>query len=89
MSVNNKYIWFFPKILTIIADWPEVAIFCLTYKSTNSRCSCHFCLVSKDNLANLNLSKKNIELRTHENMQDYYNFNEEKTVCIESVPNIF
>ncbi|KAF0408599.1 zn-finger domain-containing protein [Gigaspora margarita] len=86
---NNKFIWFYPKISTIIADWPEAATFCLTYKSTKSKYSCHFCLVKRDNLTNTNLNKKDMELRNHENMQYYYNSNEEQTVSIETVPNIF
>lgn len=89
LLINNKYIWFFPKISTIIADWPEAATFCLTYKSASSNYPCHFCLVKRDDLANLNLSKNDLELRNHENMQTYYNMKKEKSVCIESVSNIF
>ncbi|KAF0482339.1 zn-finger domain-containing protein [Gigaspora margarita] len=89
LLLNNKFIWFYPKILTIIADWPEAATFCLTYKSTKSKHSCHFCLVKQDNLTNTKLNKKDMELKNHENMQYYYNSNEEQTVSIESVPNIF
>jgi hypothetical protein len=89
LLINNKYIWFFPKISTIIADWPEAATFCLTYKSASSNYPCHFCLVERDNLANAKLSKNDLELRNHENMQFYYNMKKEKSVCIESVSNIF
>jgi hypothetical protein len=89
LLLNNKFIWFYPKISTIIADWPEAATFCLTYKSTKSKHPCHFCLVKRDNLTNTNLIKKDMELRNHENMQYYYNKNEGQTVSIESVPNIF
>ena len=89
LLLNNKFIWFYPKISTIIADWPEAATFCLTYKSTKSKHPCHFCLVKRDNLTNTKLNKKDMELRNHENMQYYYNSNEEQTVSIESVPNIF
>jgi len=35
------------------------------------------------------LSKHDCETRNHKNMQNYYNNDEEKSVCIESVPNIF
>ncbi|KAF0496004.1 zn-finger domain-containing protein [Gigaspora margarita] len=89
LLLNNKFIWFYPKISTIIADWPEAATFCLTYKSTKSKYPCHFCLVKRDNLTNTNLNKKDMELRNHKNMQYYYNSNEEQTVSIKSVPNIF
>ena len=33
LVVNNERIWFYPRVSTIIADWPEVASFCLVYKS--------------------------------------------------------
>ncbi len=55
LSVNNEIIWFYPRVSTIISDWPEAASFCLVYKSPNSTFPCHFCLVKKDDLANINL----------------------------------
>ncbi|KAF0504555.1 zn-finger domain-containing protein [Gigaspora margarita] len=67
----------------IIADWPEATTFYLTYKSTKSKYSFHFCLVKRDNLTNTNLIKKYIELRNHENMQYFYNKNEEQINYIE------
>ena len=57
LLINNKLIWTFPKVSIIIADWPEAATFCLTYKSTNSNHPCHFCLVNRDDLANTTCSK--------------------------------
>jgi hypothetical protein len=48
---------------------------------------CHFCLVARDDLANINL--QHIESRTHINMSDYLNRNLEKSVCIENMPNFF
>jgi len=89
LLLNSKDIWFYPKVLTIITDWPKAVTFCLTYKSTNSKYSCHFCSISRDDLANTILFKYDFESRNHKNMQNYYNNNEEKSVCIESVPNIF
>src|SRR5260364_98372 len=89
LQFGDKYIWFFPKILTIIADWPEAATFCLTYKSTNSTCPCHFCLIERKNLANLKISKSKLEFRTHQNIQNYLKNDEEKLVCIELVQNYF
>jgi hypothetical protein len=89
LSINNKTFWFFPKISVIIADWPEAATFCLTYKSSNSSNPCHFCLVKRDNLADINLSDKYIILRNHENMIESFNLNLEKSVSIESVEIFF
>src|SRR6266496_1036904 len=31
LFVNNENIWFYSKVSTIIADWSEVASFCLVY----------------------------------------------------------
>ena len=49
----------------------------------------HFCLVTRENLAKINLTTNEIELRIHENMQSYLNQNLEKSVCIESLYNYF
>ena len=62
LLLNSKDIWFYPKVLTIITDWPKAVTFCLTYKSTNSKYSCHFCSISRDDLANTILSKHDLNL---------------------------
>jgi hypothetical protein len=89
MFINNKFVWIFPKVSTIIADWPEAATFCLTYKSTNSNHPCHFCLVNRDDLANATLSKHDLVLRNHKNMRNYLDNSDDTLVCIESIPNYF
>jgi Plavaka transposase len=89
LTIENKTYWFFPKISAIIADWPKASTFCLTYKSSNSNNPCHFCLVTRDNLANINLSEEDIIPRTHKNMKEHLQSNSEKLVSIESVSNIF
>ncbi|RHZ81216.1 hypothetical protein Glove_123g179 [Diversispora epigaea] len=53
LKIDNEIFWFFPRVSTIICDWLEACTFSLTYKSTNSNYSCHFCLVSKENLNNM------------------------------------
>ncbi|RHZ84024.1 hypothetical protein Glove_86g255 [Diversispora epigaea] len=57
LKIDGKRIWFYPRISIVICDWPEAYTFSLTYKSSNSNYPCHFCLVSKDNLANTCLRK--------------------------------
>jgi hypothetical protein len=89
LLINNETIWFYPRVSVIIADWPEAATFCLTYKSSNSQFPCHFCMVKRDNLANINLSSCDIRSRSHENMRENFNEHTEKDVSIESVPNFF
>ena len=89
LLIKNESIWFYPRISVIIADWPEAATFCLTYKSSNSNFSCHFCMVTRDNLADINLLSDDITLRNHKEMQEHFNKHTEKTVCIEPVFNFF
>src|SRR6266496_5099859 len=89
LFVNNENIWFYPRVLTIIANWPEAVSFCLVYKSPNSNLPCHFCLVKKSDLANTDLSPDDIILRTHGEMHRHHEDHTQKSVCIESVPNFF
>ncbi|RHZ80517.1 hypothetical protein Glove_134g23 [Diversispora epigaea] len=70
LEVDNETYWFFPRISTIICDWPEAATFSLVYKLTNSNFPCHFCLISKTLLSNTDLS--DITFRNNENMQEYF-----------------
>jgi hypothetical protein len=87
--LNNEKIWFFPRISVVIADWPEAATYCLTFKSTMSNFPCHFCLVKRDNLADINLTTRDIVLRTHSNMYHYFDQNLTNSVSIENTHNFF
>ncbi|RIB04900.1 hypothetical protein C2G38_2221163 [Gigaspora rosea] len=80
LSINNKIVWTFSKVSIIIADWPEAATFCLTYKSTNSNYPCYFCLVNREDLANNTHSKYDLVLRNHENMRNCLNNSKENSV---------
>ena len=89
-KVNNKNIWFYPRISMIICDWPEACTFSLTFKSTNSNYPCHFCLVQKDNLDKLpNLDDNQIILRNYENMSLNFNNNTAASVSLEQIENYF
>ncbi|GBC01857.1 hypothetical protein RclHR1_04360002 [Rhizophagus clarus] len=46
-------------------------------------------IVTRDNLADFNLQINDIKTRTHLNMQQYFNQNAEKSVCIENISNFF
>jgi hypothetical protein len=89
LTLNNEKIRFYLRISIVIADWPEAATYCLTYKSPMSKFPCHFCLVSRDEIANINLQNNEIVSRTHNNMHLNYDQNSESSVCIEDVYNIF
>ena len=68
LILNNKTIWFYPQVSVIIADWPEAAIYCFTYKSSMSNYPYYFCLVTRNNLADLNLQINNMISQIHDNM---------------------
>jgi len=89
LDLNNESIWFFPQISVVIADLPEAATYCLTYKSALANFPCHFCLVKKDDLADINLTISEMELRTHDNMRQFFDQNLTKSVSIEDVNNFF
>ncbi|GES84747.1 hypothetical protein GLOIN_2v1783703 [Rhizophagus clarus] len=89
LFINNENTWFYPRVSTIIADWPEAASFCLVYKSFNSNLPCHSCLVKRENLANIDLSVNDVILRTHDEMRKYFENDTQRSVCIESVHNFF
>ncbi|GES94609.1 hypothetical protein GLOIN_2v1783703 [Rhizophagus clarus] len=89
LFINNENTWFYPRVSTIIADWPEAASFCLVYKSSNSNLPCYSCLVKRENLANIDLSVNNVILRTHDEMRKHFENDTQRSVCIESVHNFF
>ena len=89
LLICDKTYWFFLKVSVVIADWPEAATFCLTYKSPNSNNPCHFCLVSRNNLANIKLSNNNKILRKHQDISEYLYLNLEKSISIEKIFNFF
>ncbi|GES73127.1 hypothetical protein GLOIN_2v1783703 [Rhizophagus clarus] len=67
LFINNENTWFYPRVSTIIADWPEAASFCLVYKSSNSNLPCHSCLIKRENLANIDLS-----ICLHESVHNFF-----------------
>ncbi|RHZ66452.1 hypothetical protein Glove_307g3 [Diversispora epigaea] len=86
-KINNRIIWFFPKISTIIGDWPEACTYSLTYKSASSNFPCYFCLVQKNDL--IDTMQDQIILRNHENMMEHFNNNTGHSVSLEPVENYF
>lgn len=89
LTLNGNTIWFYPRVSVIIADWPEAATYCLTFKSSMSNFPCHTCLVTRTNLSNIDLQMDDITPRTHINMHQHYSQRLEKSVCIENIPNYF
>ncbi|RHZ87224.1 hypothetical protein Glove_38g25 [Diversispora epigaea] len=85
-NIDDKDIWFFPRISTIICDWPEACTFLLTYKSANSNYPCHFCLVQREDLIDI---RKEVILCNHVNMKEYFDSNTSNLAGLEQVNNYF
>jgi len=68
--IKGQIEWCYIVIANIIGDLPEIASYCLTSKSPKSKHPCPKCLVENHNLSNIFLSKEEMELRTHKNMEE-------------------
>ncbi|RHZ79629.1 hypothetical protein Glove_143g82 [Diversispora epigaea] len=86
-NIDGKDIWFFPRISTIICDWPKACTFSLTYKSANSNYPCYFCLVQREDL--INIRKDQVILHNHVNMNEYFDSNTSNFADLEQVNNYF
>ncbi|RHZ86328.1 hypothetical protein Glove_52g119 [Diversispora epigaea] len=86
-KINNKNIWFFSRISTVIGNWPEAYTFSLTFKSANSNYLCHFCQTYRNDLTSIR--KDCIIIHNKENMQEYYNNSSAESIGLEQVYNYF
>ncbi|RHZ50882.1 hypothetical protein Glove_490g20 [Diversispora epigaea] len=96
-KINNRIIWFFPKISTIIGDWPEACTYSLTYirkffmlevfGTNNLRKYYVYVGVQKNDL--IDTMQDQIILRNHENMMEHFNNNTGHSVSLEPVENYF
>jgi Plavaka transposase len=85
-KINDEKFWFYPRISTIICDWPEACTFSLTYKSANSNYPCHFCTIHKNNMIDKNAQ---IVVRNHEDMIKYFEDGTAASISLEQVYNYF
>jgi len=60
-----------------------------TYKSARSKRPCHICMVSQNDLNNMNVMLEDMPFRTHENMQEIIREDREKEFSVHSVENAF
>ena len=67
--IGQKLEWIYIKLVLILADLSEAASYCLTSKSANAKYPCHHCIISKQNLSNINLNEKEIIKWTPESMK--------------------
>ena len=85
-KINDEKIWFYPRISTVICNWPEACTFSLTYKSANSNHPCHFCTIHKDNMIDKNTQ---IVVHNHRDMINYFENGTAASICLEQVNNYF
>jgi len=75
IKTDDQRIWMFLFFFNFISDLSENAALTLTYNSSQSKCPCHICIITIDQLNNSNLSVNEIQLHTSENMQYVKEYN--------------
>jgi hypothetical protein len=85
--VKDEIHAFTPKISVILADLAEAATFTATYLPSTSKRPCCFCLVSNEDLNNMELT--DVTLRTPENMKAAIDTNQANELSIHSDFNFF
>ena len=90
ITPNGNNLWCFPFIFQIIGDIPEQASITLTYNSINCNCPCSICVVSADDLNNIDLKfEDDICIRTPQNMQKVITDGNAKEFSVHETENIF
>ena len=89
LTIKDTQITFTSRISVFLADMLEANAITNTYKSTNCKMLCLICLVSVENLSNMNLSKEDIILRTPELMASVIQNGEVKNYSIHNQKNVF
>ena len=87
--IQGQIEWCYIAIANIIGDLPEIACYCLTSKSPKSNYPCPKCLVKRCNLSNISLTKEEMELKTHKNMQEILVNNQYQEYSLVPLSNIF
>src|SRR2546423_934861 len=88
-QVPNYYHLFYIRMQQLQIHWVKANYIRYIYQFPNSTFPCHFCLVKKDDLANINLPFNDVVPRTHNEMRRYLENNTPNSASIESVPNFF
>jgi len=88
-GIKGREMIFAARISFFIADMLEADEVTATYKVARCKMPCHTCMVSQNNLNNMELGPENIPGRTHENMQEIINSGQAKEFSVHSVENAF
>lgn len=88
-GIKGREMTFAARISFFLADMLEANEITATYKSARSKMPCHTCIVSQNNLNNMNLRPEDMSPRTHKNMQEIIENGQEKEYSVHSVENAF
>src|SRR3954464_10571501 len=74
-----------PHISLFLSDMLEADEIMATYKSARCKRPCHTCMVSQNDLNNMNVMLEDMPSRTHENMQEIIREDRGKEFSVHSV----
>jgi len=88
-GVKGQAMRFAARISLFLSDMLEANEITATYKSARSKRPCHTCMVSQNDLNNMNVMLEDMPFRTHENMQEIIREDRGKEFSVHSVKNAF
>ena len=88
-EIKGRELTFAARISFFLADMLKADEVTATYKYARCKMPCHTCMVSLDDLNNMDLSPKNMPSRTHGNMQEIVKNGQGKEFSVHSVENAF
>jgi hypothetical protein len=80
---------FAARISVFLADMLEANDVTATYKTARCKMPCHNCMISRDDLNNMNVIPEDIASRTPENMQQVISEGRSKDFSVHNVENVF
>ena len=88
-GIKGRELTFAAQISFFLADMLEADEVTATYKYARCKMPCHTCMVSLNDLNNMDLSPENMPSRTHGNMQEIVKNGQEKEFSVHSIENAF
>ena len=79
--------WFYPYLAFIIADWPEACMMCGVYDSPNSLHPCHFCLVERNMINDVHITKEDIHIRNENDTKNALRYGKDKEISVYNIRN--
>ncbi|CAG8556020.1 7044_t:CDS:2, partial [Scutellospora calospora] len=89
LKINNYNLRCNIMLASIIGNWPKNCKSCLTYSGTSYACSCHICLVGKDDLNVINLLANRKITRTEIQMRQAIEIGQGKDHLLHEETNSF